>query len=125
MTDAGPVSIREAARRVERDVKAVHSDIQAPQKDGAFAFLAWDMLYIGTHSIEVPMSIGSILPTGMQSLRSSINRTTIAGSNLNAENDDLASKMVAMNQGSIDAKASANVIKAADQILGTIIDIRG
>ena len=26
---AGPVSIREAARRVERDVKAVHSDVSA------------------------------------------------------------------------------------------------
>ena len=26
---AGPISIREAARRVERDVKAVHSDISA------------------------------------------------------------------------------------------------
>jgi predicted transcriptional regulator len=26
---AGPVSIREASRRVERDVKAVHSDITA------------------------------------------------------------------------------------------------
>ncbi len=26
---AGPISIREAARRVERDVKAVHSDITA------------------------------------------------------------------------------------------------
>jgi predicted transcriptional regulator len=26
---AGPVSIREAARRVERDVKAVHSDVTA------------------------------------------------------------------------------------------------
>lgn len=29
MTGAKPVSIREAARRVERDVKAVHGDIQA------------------------------------------------------------------------------------------------
>lgn len=29
MTGAGPVSIREAARRVERDVKAVHGDVQA------------------------------------------------------------------------------------------------
>ena len=26
---AGPVSIREAARRVQRDVKAVHSDVKA------------------------------------------------------------------------------------------------
>jgi predicted transcriptional regulator len=29
MTGAGPLSIREAARRVERDVKAVHGDIHA------------------------------------------------------------------------------------------------
>ncbi len=31
---AGPVSIREAARRVERDVKAVHSDVTALLKAG-------------------------------------------------------------------------------------------
>ena len=31
---AGPVSIREAARRVKRDVKAVHSDITALLKTG-------------------------------------------------------------------------------------------
>jgi predicted transcriptional regulator len=29
LTGAGPLSIREAARRVERDVKAVHGDIHA------------------------------------------------------------------------------------------------
>jgi len=29
MCGAGPISIREAARRVERDVKAVHADITA------------------------------------------------------------------------------------------------
>lgn len=29
MTGAGPLSIRETARRVERDVKAVHGDVQA------------------------------------------------------------------------------------------------
>jgi predicted transcriptional regulator len=29
MCGAGPISIREAARRVERDVKAVHGDITA------------------------------------------------------------------------------------------------
>lgn len=29
MTGAGPVTIREASRRVERDVKAVHGDIHA------------------------------------------------------------------------------------------------
>ena len=31
---AGPVSIREAARRVERDVKGVHSDVTALQNAG-------------------------------------------------------------------------------------------
>ena len=31
---AGPVSIREAARRVGRDVKAVHADVQALLKAG-------------------------------------------------------------------------------------------
>lgn len=71
------------------------------------------------------MSISSIMSSGLQSLQAGINRTTIAGSGLNVENDDFAGKMVAMRQGEIEAKAAANVIKTGDQILGTIIDIRG
>ena len=34
MTGAGPLTIREAARRVNRDVKAVHGDVQALLKAG-------------------------------------------------------------------------------------------
>jgi predicted transcriptional regulator len=34
MTGAGPLTIREAARRVGRDVKAVHGDVQALLKSG-------------------------------------------------------------------------------------------
>lgn len=34
MTGAGPLSIREVARRVERDVKSVHGDVQALLKAG-------------------------------------------------------------------------------------------
>ena len=34
MTGAGPMTIREAARRVGRDVKAVHGDVQALLKAG-------------------------------------------------------------------------------------------
>ncbi|MFH1659249.1 MAG: hypothetical protein ABIG35_08030 [Pseudomonadota bacterium] len=71
------------------------------------------------------MSISSIMSSGLQSLQAGINRTTIAGSGLNVENDDFAGKMVAMRQGEIEAKAAANVIKTGDQVLGTIIDIRG
>lgn len=71
------------------------------------------------------MSISSIVSSGLQSLQAGINRTTIAGSGLNVENDDFAGKMVAMRQGEIEAKAAANVIKTGDQVLGTMIDIRG
>ncbi|HEX9945633.1 MAG TPA: transcriptional regulator [Thermoanaerobaculia bacterium] len=34
MTGAGPMSLREAARRVDRDVKAVHGDVHALLKAG-------------------------------------------------------------------------------------------
>ncbi len=34
MAGHGPMSVREAARRVERDVKAVHGDVQALLKAG-------------------------------------------------------------------------------------------
>lgn len=71
------------------------------------------------------MSISSILSTGMQSMQASTNRTAIAGAALNVEGSEFARKMVAMRQGEIEAKAAANVIKTGDEILGTIIDIRG
>ena len=69
------------------------------------------------------MSVSSILNSGLQNLQASINRTAIAGSGLNVESSDLASNMVAMRQGAIEAKAAANVIKTGDEILGTLIDI--
>ena len=34
MTGAGPIAVREVARRVGRDVKSVHGDIQALAKAG-------------------------------------------------------------------------------------------
>jgi hypothetical protein len=71
------------------------------------------------------MSISSIMSSGMQGLQAGINRTTNAGSGLNVENDAFAGKMVGMRQGEIEVKAAANVIKTGDQILGTLIDIRG
>lgn len=71
------------------------------------------------------MSISSFMSSGLQSMQTSINRTAIAGSNLNVESGDFAAKMVAMRQGEIEAKAAANVIKTGDQILGSLIDIKG
>jgi predicted transcriptional regulator len=40
MTGQGEMSIREAARQVERDVKAVHSDVQALLKAGVLEHTA-------------------------------------------------------------------------------------
>lgn len=71
------------------------------------------------------MSIGSIFSTGIQNMQAAINRTAIAGSQLNVEQQDFAAKMVAMRQGEIEVKAGANVIKTADEMLGTIINVRG
>ena len=70
------------------------------------------------------MSINSILANGMQSMQASINRTSIAGSNLNIENGNFAAKMVEMRQSEISVKAAANIIKVSDEMLGTMIDLR-
>ncbi len=71
------------------------------------------------------MAISATLTAGMQTLQASMNRTAIAGSRLNVDDGDLANRMVDMQRGAIDAKAAANVIKTGDEILGTIIDLRG
>lgn len=71
------------------------------------------------------MSINAILNTGLQNLQGSINRTRIAGEQLNADSDTFANQLVAMRQGEIETKAAAQVVKTADQILGTLIDLRG
>jgi predicted transcriptional regulator len=39
MTGAGPMSLREAARRVERDVRAVHSDVHLLLQSGVLSKL--------------------------------------------------------------------------------------
>lgn len=70
------------------------------------------------------MPVSTILNTGMLSMQSSMNRTAIASSGLNVENNRFIENMVGLNQGGIDAKAAADVIKIGDEMLGTLIDIR-
>ena len=69
------------------------------------------------------MAISSILSNGMQMMQASMNRTTIASSGLDVGQDDFANRMVALREGEIGAKAAAGVIRTADQMLGTLIDI--
>jgi hypothetical protein len=74
------------------------------------------------------MTISSILSTGVQSMQAGINRTAIAAgqiASLGGQDPNVAKNMVELGLGAIDAKAAANVIKTGDEMIGTIIDIRG
>lgn len=73
------------------------------------------------------MSIGSIMSNGMLGMQTGINRTAISAGQIAGgitEDPNAAATMVGLTQGAIDTKASASVVKAADDILGTLIDIR-
>ena len=74
------------------------------------------------------MTISSIMSSGMQSMQAGISRTAIAAgqiAGLGTQDQNIARNMVELGLGAIDAKAAANVIKTGDEMLGTIIDIRG
>lgn len=71
------------------------------------------------------MSISSVMSSGLQGLQAAINRTTVASVRIAGNDSDLATNIVGLRQGEIDAKIAANVIKTGDEILGTMIDIRG
>ena len=82
------------------------------------------------------MSVSSILSYGMQSMqagmqsmqagmnRSAIAGTRIAGFGSSSDNSAMASSMVELSRGAIDAKAAANVIKTGDAMLGTLVNLR-
>jgi flagellar hook protein FlgE len=78
--------------------------------------------------IEVPMSINSILSVGVQGVQAGIDRANqaagqIAGVGTNLESGDLALPIINLKISELQVKASADVIKTADQMLGTLIDI--
>ena len=76
------------------------------------------------------MSINSVLSLGLQGMQSGIGRANqaagqIARSGTNLENGDLATSILDLKIGEIQVKASASVIKTGDQLLGSLIDIKG
>lgn len=56
---AGPVSIREAARRVDRDVKAVHGDVQALLNNGVLSHATKRRIEFPYETIKVAFEIHS------------------------------------------------------------------
>lgn len=72
------------------------------------------------------MSIGSTLSIGTQGMLNGMNRTAIAAGEIAGgitEDPDAAGTMVGLSQGAIETKASTSVVKAVDEMLGSLIDI--
>lgn len=72
------------------------------------------------------MSITSALSTSAQGILAGINRTAISAGRIEqgvAGSPEVAATMVGLSQGAIDTRASVSVLKAADEMLGTLIDI--
>jgi predicted transcriptional regulator len=57
LTGAGPVTIREAARRVGRDVKAVHGDVHALLKAGVLRKAADGLIVFPYDAIRVDVML--------------------------------------------------------------------
>ena len=57
LSGAGPVTIREAARRVVRDVKAVHGDVHALLKAGVLQKTADDLIVFPYDAIRVDVML--------------------------------------------------------------------
>ena len=73
--------------------------------------------------------MSSILSVGAQGVQAGLGRVNQAGGKIaafgiTAGTEDLATAMVDMKAGEIQVKASVSVIKAGDEMLGTLIDIK-
>lgn len=73
------------------------------------------------------MTISNALSAGLQGIQAGIQRANIAGGHIAAhagDADALAMSSVEQLSGRRQVELSAQVVKATDQMLGTLIDIR-
>lgn len=75
------------------------------------------------------VSVNSVLSSGVQGIQAGLNRANqaagqIARSGTTDENGDLATPIVNLKASELQVKASAAVIKTADELLGTLIDTK-
>lgn len=72
------------------------------------------------------MSISVVMSQGMLGIQAGINRSGVASGKIassNVDTENLASSMVDLRSSEIQVKASADLVKVGDQLLGTLIDI--
>lgn len=75
------------------------------------------------------MLISSVIGTGLGGVMGSIDRSNaassrVSGAAIDGDAANLTQSMVDQKKSEWETKASANVIKTADRMIGTIIDIR-
>lgn len=75
------------------------------------------------------MAVNSVLSAGVQGVQAGLSRATAAAGDIaragsTGENVDLATSLVDLKIGEQQVKASATVIRSADEMLGTLIDVR-
>jgi hypothetical protein len=80
------------------------------------------------------MAVNSILSTGVQGVQSGLQRASRAAGEIarfgttdqagGEQGGDLATPIVDLKLSELQVKASAAVIKTADEVVGTLIDIR-
>ena len=75
------------------------------------------------------VSPGSLLATGTQGVQAGLNRANDAAGRIarfgtTEQDGDLATPIVDLKLSEIQVKASAAVIKTADEMVGTLIDIK-
>ena len=75
------------------------------------------------------MSISSVLSSGLAGIQAGTAITNRAGGqiaqiNTFRENEQLAASMLDLRVGELQVKFAADVIKVADELLGTLIDVK-
>ena len=76
------------------------------------------------------MSISSVLSSGLQGVQAGFGRANQAAGQMaragaNLDGGDLAGSLVDLKISEIQVKASVSAIKTGDQLLGSLIDIKG
>lgn len=74
------------------------------------------------------MSVSTALLNGLQGIKTGFNRADAASGQIASsgvrDNGRLAEALLDLKQSEFQVKMSANVVKTADSILGTLIDIK-
>jgi hypothetical protein len=77
------------------------------------------------------MNVGSVLSAGLQGVQAGLSQANAAageiarsGTTAGSDGADLTTSLVKLKSGELQTKAAAAVVKTADQLVGTLIDIR-